>query len=74
MSLMGKIPGLKSLNTGHPHPMTAHLSQGYDIGVVAVFESLESVKGYGRHPEDLKVKEMGDALHTPEVLAYDLEF
>lgn len=50
---MGKVPGLLSLNSNPPLPMSVPRAKGFDYGLVAVLESPEHVKGYASHPAHL---------------------
>ena len=52
--LVGKIPGLQRLDVGSPHVSTAHRSQGYNMGLVAILDKPETIKVYAEHPEHLK--------------------
>jgi hypothetical protein len=52
--MVGKVPGLQRLDINHPDPSTAHRTQGYDMGLVAVLDKPETIKTYAEHPEHLK--------------------
>ena len=54
-NLMGKIPELKSMETGlnvNEKPMA------YDLVLTSVFESMEALDAYRIHPEHKKVLEL----------------
>lgn len=38
----------------HTQVSTAHRSQGYDMGLVAILDKAETIKVYAEHPEHLK--------------------
>ncbi|KAI1762143.1 stress responsive A/B barrel domain protein [Hypoxylon sp. FL1150] len=71
--MVGKIPGLLSLEVNSPLALTAHRSLGFNLGVVSVLEKAEDLKGYATHPAHLKVQELREKL-CGETLVYDLEF
>lgn len=52
--MVGKIPGLQKLDLNPPDPSTAHRSQGFDMGLVAILDKPETIKSYAEHPEHLK--------------------
>ncbi|KAK4940588.1 hypothetical protein LTR10_019347 [Elasticomyces elasticus] len=53
-NMVGKIPGLQSVELNKPHPSTAHRSQGFDFGLVAVFDKAETIKVFADHPVHLQ--------------------
>lgn len=53
-SMVGKIPGLVSMQTNPPLPISVPRAKGFDMGLVAVLESAEHVKGYAEHPAHLE--------------------
>lgn len=65
--------GLTKFDFGPPLPATAHRTQGYNLGLVAILESSEDLKGYAEHPAHIKVNDLRLAV-TDETLAYDMEF
>lgn len=48
------MPGLVSLQTGPPLPISIPRAQGYDMGMVAVLETAEHVATYAVHPAHLE--------------------
>ncbi|KIV84422.1 hypothetical protein, variant [Exophiala sideris] len=72
-NMVGKIPGLQSVELNKPHPSTAHRSQGFDFGLVAVFDEAETIKVFADHPVHLQQHEFRLSL-CADTLAYDLEF
>lgn len=52
--MVGKVPGLLSLNANSPLPISVPRAKGFDYGLVAVLESPEHVKGYATHPAHLE--------------------
>lgn len=67
--LMGKIPELKSMETGlnvHEKPMA------YDLVLTSVFDSLEALDVYRVHPEHKKVLEiLAELKEETAVVDYD---
>jgi hypothetical protein len=53
-AMVGKVPGLIRADIAPPHLSTAHRSQGYNMGLVAVLDSPETIKTYSEHPEHQK--------------------
>ncbi|OJJ35236.1 hypothetical protein ASPWEDRAFT_40414 [Aspergillus wentii DTO 134E9] len=53
-AMVGKIPGLISLKTNPPLPISVPRAKGFDMGLVAVLESPEHVAGYATHPAHLE--------------------
>ncbi|KAL2398025.1 hypothetical protein ABEF95_000538 [Exophiala dermatitidis] len=72
-AMVGQIPGLIKLEANSPLASTAHRSQGYNMGLVAILEKDEDVKVYAEHPAHLAVHKYREELCT-DTLAYDLEF
>ncbi|OOQ82446.1 stress responsive A/B barrel domain protein [Penicillium brasilianum] len=71
--MVGKIPGLVSMECGQPLPICLPRAQGYDMGLVAVLEKPDHVATYAVHPAHLEVHKMREEL-CDDTLAYDLEF
>ncbi|OAP54579.1 hypothetical protein AYL99_11027 [Fonsecaea erecta] len=71
--MVGKVPGLIRADIAPPHISTAHRSQGFNMGLVAVLDGPETIKTYGEHPEHQKVHKIREAL-CDDTLAYDLEY
>ncbi|KAJ6143757.1 hypothetical protein N7471_003210 [Penicillium samsonianum] len=71
--MVGKIPGLLSLQSGPPLPISIPRAQGFDMGLVAVLETAEHIATYAVHPAHLEVHKMREEL-CDDTLAYDLEF
>ncbi|EXJ81651.1 hypothetical protein A1O1_07716 [Capronia coronata CBS 617.96] len=71
--MVGQIPGLLKLEANAPLASTAHRSQGYNMGLVAVLEKADDVKVYADHPAHLVVQKYREELCT-DTLAYDLEY
>ncbi|KAI8626092.1 hypothetical protein F5Y19DRAFT_447934 [Xylariaceae sp. FL1651] len=72
-AMVGKIPGLIKFDANTPLPATAHRTQGYEMGVVAILEKPEDIPVYADHPAHLEIAKLGREFST-ETLAYDLEF
>ncbi|KAL1988905.1 hypothetical protein VTN96DRAFT_6894 [Rasamsonia emersonii] len=72
-AMVGKIPGLTSLHTNPPLPISVPRAKGFDMGLVAVLESPEHLAGYATHPAHLEVHKIREEL-CEDTLAYDLEF
>ncbi|KAL2221010.1 hypothetical protein M432DRAFT_604776 [Thermoascus aurantiacus ATCC 26904] len=72
-AMVGKIPGLISLHTNAPLPISVPRAKGFNMGLVAVLELPEHVAGYAAHPAHLEVHKMREEL-CEDTLAYDLEF
>lgn len=53
-NMIGKIPGLQSIEMNKPHPSTAHRSQGFNYALVAVFDNAETIKVFAEHPVHLE--------------------
>jgi hypothetical protein len=71
--MVGKIPGLVSLEAGQPLSICIPRAKGFDMGLVAVLEKAEDVATYAVHPAHLEVHKMREEL-CDDTLAYDLEF
>ncbi|EPS25764.1 hypothetical protein PDE_00700 [Penicillium oxalicum 114-2] len=71
--MVGKIPGLISLECGKPLPICLPRAHGFDMGLVAVLEKSDTVATYAIHPAHLEVHKLREEL-CDETLAYDLEF
>ncbi|KAJ5450088.1 uncharacterized protein N7458_006537 [Penicillium daleae] len=71
--MVGKIPGLVSMECGQPLPICLPRAKGFDMGLVAVLEKPEHVASYAVHPAHLEVHKMREEL-CDDTLAYDLEF
>ncbi|KAJ6022864.1 uncharacterized protein N7446_013217 [Penicillium canescens] len=71
--MVGKIPGLLSIQSGPPLPISLPRAKGFDMGIVAVLETPEHVTTYAVHPAHLEVHKMREEL-CDDTLAYDLEF
>ncbi|KAL7919627.1 hypothetical protein ACQKWADRAFT_300654 [Trichoderma austrokoningii] len=69
----GKVPGLIRVDIEPPHISTAHRSQGYNMGLVAVLDSAETIQTYSEHPEHQKVHRLRESL-CDGTLAFDLEY
>lgn len=53
-AMVGVIPGLKSFEFGPPLASTANRAQGFDMGLITVFEKEEEVLAYATHEAHLK--------------------
>lgn len=53
-SMVGKVPGLLSVNANSPLPISVPRAKGFDYGLVAMLESPEHVKAYATHPAHLE--------------------
>ncbi|KAJ5753025.1 hypothetical protein N7520_009942 [Penicillium odoratum] len=71
--MVGKIPGLVSLEANTPLPICVPRAKGFDMGLVAVLEKKENVAEYAVHPAHLEVSKWREEL-CEDTLAYDLEF
>jgi hypothetical protein len=72
-AMVGKIPGLQSIQVGSPLPISVPRAKGFDMGLVAVLDSAEDVAVYAVHPAHMEVHKMREEL-CEDTLAYDLEF
>ena len=52
--MVGKIPGLVSLQIGPPLPISLPRAKGFDMGIVAVLETPEHVATYAVHPAHME--------------------
>ncbi|EXJ83060.1 hypothetical protein A1O1_06678 [Capronia coronata CBS 617.96] len=52
--MVGKIPGLVKYEANTPLPSTAHRSQGYNMGLIAILEKAGDVKVFAEHPAHLE--------------------
>jgi len=64
MALVGKVPGLISLEAG---PDFMHSTRSYDLALVAKFATREDLAVYANHPEHVKVKEYAHGYITSAV-------
>ncbi|KAJ5975903.1 Dimeric alpha-beta barrel [Penicillium waksmanii] len=71
--MVGQIPGLVSMETNQPLPISVPRAKGFDMGLVAVLEKADDVATYATHPAHLEVHKMREEL-CEDTLAYDLEF
>ncbi|KAJ5904092.1 Dimeric alpha-beta barrel [Penicillium tannophilum] len=71
--MVGKIPGLVSLEANTPLPISLPRSKGFDMGIVAVLDKKETIAEYAVHPAHMEVHRMREEL-CEDTLAYDLEF
>ncbi|KAF3388138.1 hypothetical protein DPV78_012327 [Talaromyces pinophilus] len=71
--MVGKIPGLLSVEANGPLPISVPRANGFDMGIVAVLEKPEDVASYAVHPAHLEVHKLREKL-CDDTLAYDLEF
>ncbi|KAK5468646.1 hypothetical protein LTR20_002992 [Exophiala xenobiotica] len=71
--MVGKIPGLLSLESNIPHHSTAHRGQGFNMGLVAVLEKADDIKVDAEHPAHIEVQDIRAAI-CDDTLAYDLEY
>ncbi|KAI8957734.1 hypothetical protein F5Y11DRAFT_352217 [Daldinia sp. FL1419] len=75
--MVSQIPGLLRIDVNSPLPDTAYRSKGYNMGVVAVLEKAEDIKGYITHLAHQAVHKLRMEICEPgeeSTLAYDLEF
>ena len=52
--MVGQIPGLRSLKTNPPLPISVPRAKGFDMGLVAVLDKKEDVAVYAAHPAHLE--------------------
>jgi hypothetical protein len=52
--MIGKIPGLRKVETNTPLTSTAHRGIGFNMGLVAVLEKEDDVRVYAEHPAHLE--------------------
>ncbi|KAI0883745.1 uncharacterized protein GGS22DRAFT_165990 [Annulohypoxylon maeteangense] len=71
-AMVGQVPGLTKVDIGPPLAVTAHRSNGFDMGVVAVLGKQEDLAGYATHPAHMYAHELREQL-CEETLVYDLE-
>ncbi|ORY26973.1 hypothetical protein BCR39DRAFT_246027 [Naematelia encephala] len=55
--MVGQVPGLISVESGHGLVSTLHRGKGYNYGVVAILEKGDDVAVYAAHPSHLKTTE-----------------
>ncbi|KAI2464408.1 fungal-specific transcription factor domain-containing protein [Annulohypoxylon bovei var. microspora] len=67
--MVTQIPGLTKLDIGRPLPITAHRSNGFEMGLVAILEKQEDIAVYAAHPAHLRVQELREEM-CEETLAY----
>lgn len=48
--MVGKVPGLISLQAGSPLEFTSHMAKGFDMGVVVLVDYSESLATFFTHP------------------------
>lgn len=48
--MVGKVPGLMSLQAGPPIEFTAPMAKGFDMGVVVLVDYMESLATFFTHP------------------------
>ncbi|KAE8353414.1 hypothetical protein BDV28DRAFT_148071 [Aspergillus coremiiformis] len=72
-AMVGQIPGLRSIQSNQPLPISVPRAKGFDMGLVAVLEKSEDVAVYAAHPAHLEVQKVREEL-CEDTLAYDLEF
>ncbi|KAJ5937830.1 Dimeric alpha-beta barrel [Penicillium verhagenii] len=72
-AMVGKIPGLVSLEANTPLPICMPRAKGFNMGLVAVLEKKEQIAEYAVHPAHMEVHKMREEL-CDDTLAYDLEF
>ncbi|BAE56762.1 unnamed protein product [Aspergillus oryzae RIB40] len=53
-AMVGQIPGLRSLKTNPPLPISVPRAKGFDMGLVAVLDKKEDVAVYAAHPAHLE--------------------
>ncbi|KAJ5771036.1 uncharacterized protein N7511_003087 [Penicillium nucicola] len=71
--MVGKIPGLQSIQSGPPLPISIPRAQGFDMALIAVLDTPEHIATYAVHPAHLEVHKIREEL-CDDTLAYDLEF
>ncbi|KAL6237520.1 hypothetical protein BDW75DRAFT_238307 [Aspergillus navahoensis] len=49
-AMVGKVPGLLELQAGPPLEFTARMAKGFDMGVVALVDYMESLATMFTHP------------------------
>lgn len=49
-----KLQGLQKIDMGPPIPATAARAKGFDMGLIAILDKPEDLKGYAEHPAHLK--------------------
>lgn len=64
-------PGLQSFQMGGVLASTAHRAQGFDMGIMAVLDTEQSVLDYASHPAHLVVHKIREGLCT-DTLVYDM--
>lgn len=72
-AMVGQIPGLRSIKSNQPLPISVPRAKGFDMGLVAVLDKPEDVAIYAKHPAHLEVQKIREEL-CEDTLAYDLEF
>ncbi|KAE8154418.1 hypothetical protein BDV25DRAFT_147668 [Aspergillus avenaceus] len=72
-AMVGQVPGLRSIKSGTPLPISVPRAKGFDMGLVAVLEKPDDVSVYAGHPAHLEVQRLREEL-CEDTLAYDFEF
>lgn len=73
--MVGQIPGLLKLEANAPLASTAHRSQGYNMGLVAILEKAEDVKVYAEHPAHLAyVLSLSHPISVPSISPLSAHF
>ncbi|KAL3458181.1 hypothetical protein BJX64DRAFT_292442 [Aspergillus heterothallicus] len=74
-AMVGQVPGLLDLQAAPPVDFTAHMSKGFDMGVVALVDYTESLATFFTHPSHTEVHELYlEVCEDGSTLAYDIEF
>ncbi|KAH0844812.1 stress responsive A/B barrel domain protein [Fonsecaea pedrosoi] len=68
-AMVGQVPGLRKLEVNTPLPSTAHRSQGFNCGLVAILDKAEDVKVYAEHPAHLEYVGITEPPHFPSRLS-----
>jgi hypothetical protein len=67
--LPSEIPDIESLSVGAD---MMHLNRSFDTGLVGVFANRAALDHYSKHPEHLKVVELGKDI-TETIISVDFE-
>ncbi|PTB63270.1 hypothetical protein BBK36DRAFT_1171514 [Trichoderma citrinoviride] len=73
LAMKGQVPGLLKISFGKPLPITAQRAQGFNVGLVAILDKVDTVPIYAQHAAHQPVIQMKEELCT-DSLAYDMEF
>ncbi|QKX62377.1 uncharacterized protein TRUGW13939_09536 [Talaromyces rugulosus] len=71
--LIGRVPGLTSLEANKPLPSSAAAAQGYNAGIVAVLEDEAALAAYNEKSNGATAQKWREEL-VDSTLVYDLSY